>query len=59
MDDFFDRGELAAKLYADSPLPRINMQMGISYNLEFHLSYTALEVTKSRVWFKGSIFEIF
>ena len=47
MDDFFDRGELAAKLYADSPLPHANMQIGISYKLEFHLSCTATKVAKA------------
>ena len=41
MDGFFDRRKFVTKLHADSPLPRINMWMGISCKLELHLSYTA------------------
>ena len=44
IDDFFDRGELAAKLNADSRFPQVNMQMNISYKLELQLSYTVIEV---------------
>ena len=47
MDDFFYQRKLEAKLYADSPLLRINMHMGISCKLGLHLSYIATEAIKA------------
>ena len=47
MVDLFDRGEFVAKLYADSPLPHVNMQMGINYKVEVHLSYIATKAAKA------------
>ena len=46
MVEFFDRGEFVAKLNTDSPLPHVNMQMGISYKLELHLSYIATRLQR-------------
>ena len=71
MDDFFDQGELVAKLYTDSPLSHINMQISISCKLGLYLSYITTEAAKAieprdgigdnniRYWFKRNIVDIF